>query len=736
MDVTCRLLDAALKYVAYGWAVLPLKPGAKTPLTEHGFKDASKDRAQIRAWWTECPNANVGVATGAISGITVLDVDIKPRKSVYGDRTLAALIAAHGDLPLTATQQTWSGGRHHVFAYVPGVKNSVSRLGDGLDVRSDGGYICVAPSMVNEESRSGAYRWLADDSPFERAPAVMPSWLLAMLQPATTGNGPSKAPRSIAEWATVVGGVPEGHRQEELARVAGLLYAKHPPKLARAFARSYGKGCEPPLTEVEVDACCDRIEKREAGRRLTIQVGTDGELAPEEKPLSEGGDAERLVFLYGDRFRWVAEEKTWLAWDGKRWGRDKVFEVQRLARETVVALQAAGLALESPQARKKVLGHALRADSARGIDGMVKVARYLPGVTVLSEALDTNRDTINVENGTLDLRTFTLKPHDPTEMLTRLVNVPYDAGAVAPTWRKFLADVFRGKPEVIEYVQRCVGYTLTGAINEQVVFFLHGAGANGKSTFVGVLDALLGDYAVNAGKETFLASSRNEGRGPEPELMRLAGKRFAYVDEIDEGRSLDEGRIKALTGGESTTARDLYKTTETFRNTTKIWFDLNTLPDFKGVDYGIERRLIVIPFDRKFSDEEKDETMLDKLKAELPGILAWAVEGCKAWRARALSVDKPVAVELATRRYRDEQNHLPAFVEEFYTLVLGDMVAVSTLQQDYASFCTTRGEPQLSYQHKLRPYLRDVLKLEITHTRKGSVISGLAPRPNQQAAAA
>jgi len=404
-----------------------------------------------------------------------------------------------------------------------------------------------------------------------------------------------------------------------------------------------------------------------------------------------------------------------------------MFAVQRMARETVRALHAAGLDLTAG-ARGLVIRYALGADSSAGINGITRMARYLPGITVSLKGLDVNRDVLNVRNGTLDLQTFTLGPHRPTEMLTRLVDVPYEPSATAPTWQKFLDEVFQHEPALIEFVQRCVGYTLTGSIKEQVVFFLHGAGSNGKSTFVDLLSTLLGDYSTNAGKETFLASRHNEGRGPEPELIAMSGKRFAHVDEADEGRLLDEGRIKSLTGGATYSGRDLYKSTETFDNTAKVWFDLNKLPGFTGIDYGIERRLLVIPFDRTFHPEEKDLEMLDKLKAELPGILAWAVEGCRAWRQRDLSTDRPSQVSLATRRYRDEQNHLPAFIEETYLLDPTGQIGSKQIQADYRGFCAQREEPPLEWREKVVPYLRDVRKLTSSHKKTGTVWQGLVPR--------
>jgi putative DNA primase/helicase len=170
----------------------------------------------------------------------------------------------------------------------------------------------------------------------------------------------------------------------------------------------------------------------------------------------------------------------------------------------------------------------------------------------------------------------------------------------------------------------------------------------------------------------------------------------------------------------------LYEGMREWQNTAKVWMDLNHLPTFKGVDLGIARRLRVIPFDRKFADAEQDKQLVDKLRAELPGVLAWAVAGCRAWREHGLQA--PAAVNLATRQYRDEQNHLPAFVDETYTLNPDGMIPAKTLQAEYAGFCEQRGEPAMSYQRKVTKYLRDGLQLRLIHTRAGNVWAGLAPR--------
>jgi putative DNA primase/helicase len=486
--------------------------------------------------------------------------------------------------------------------------------------------------------------------------------------------------------------------------------------------------CRPLLDDQEVERIAQQAGGYAPTADLLMRVDGDGEPLPGELPLSDAGNAGRMVLLYPNRFRWVAEEKLWLYWDETRWARDKLFEVQRLAIDTARAMQRAALALPE-DAKNRVFRHGVRSESAQGIDGMVKVARYLSGIAIESSVLDARRDLLNVLNGTLDLTTLALRRPDPEDLLTRRLDVAYDPAAEAPVWRRFLNDVFQSRQDVIDYVQRAVGYTLTGSIGEQCVFILHGAGANGKSTFVGALNALFGEYAVDAGAETFLASTRNEGRGPEPELMRLKGMRFAYVDELPEGRALDEERVKKLTGGETTSGRDLYKSTETFENTAKVWLDLNHLPKIEGVDYGIERRIRVIPFDRRFEDHEQDKQMLEKLKTELPGILAWAVEGCRVWRQRGLQA--PAVVSMATRRYRDEHNHLPAFVEAYYHLQPGAAVPASTVQDDYAGFCTQREEPKLDYRTKVVRFLEDALKLSRAKTRQGMVWQGIRPRLEQ-----
>src|SRR5262245_31441340 len=218
------------------------------------------------------------------------------------------------------------------------------------------------------------------------------------------------------------------------------------------------------------------------------------------------------------------------------------------------------------------------------------------------------------------------------------------------------------------------------------------------------------DYATPADKEAILYAEKNKGRGAAPELTMLRGKRLAYISENDDDRQLDEGRVKAMTGSRATPARDLYKSHDVFENVTKIWFDLNTLPQFKGVDGGISRRPRVIPFDYTVPAEGKDRQLSDKLRAEAAGILAWAVAGAVAWAKDGLQA--PAEVEYATRSYIDENNHLPRFFEETYEVTRGNHeVPSSAVQAEYALWCQLRDEPPYDYAKKVVKFMKSTLRL-------------------------
>lgn len=284
------------------------------------------------------------------------------------------------------------------------------------------------------------------------------------------------------------------------------------------------------------------------------------------------------------------------------------------------------------------------------------LARSLCEVGV--EQFDADPWLLNVANGTIDLRTGELREHRREDLLTKLCPVPFDPDATCPTFEGFL-DRILPDPEVHAFVQRAVGYALTGSTREQVLFILWGGGANGKTTLVEALLAVLGDYGLMTPTDTIAA--RRETSIPN-DVARLRGARFVGAIETDENRRLAEARVKQLTGSDTISARHMRAEWFDFKMSGKLFLATNHKPVIRGTDYAIWRRIRLVPFTITIPDDEKDGALPDKLLAEAPGILRWAVDGCAAWQHEGLGA--PEAVSVATDDYRTEQDVLGEFIRD------------------------------------------------------------------------
>ena len=309
---------------------------------------------------------------------------------------------------------------------------------------------------------------------------------------------------------------------------------------------------------------------------------------------------------------------------------------------------------------------------------------------VLTNVADWNQDPwlLNVANGTLDLRKGELRPHRREDHITTRVPFGYHADAEAPTWRRFVETVTCGDAELAEYLQRAIGYSLTGSVREQVLFFCYGSGANGKSTLLQVLLELVGPDLGIRTERNLLMAKRAEG-GATPGVADLWGRRCAIGSEIDEGRSLDEALIKDITGGDWLRARQLHQLNFEFAPTHKLWLAGNHKPLIRGTDRGVWRRMKLIPFLANIPDDQQDRDLLTKLRAELPGILAWAVEGCTAWQNHGLG--NCAAVERSTAEYRTEMDTLGQFIDERCTLDPTSKVSSQALYDSYKEWAEQSG---------------------------------------------
>jgi putative DNA primase/helicase len=307
---------------------------------------------------------------------------------------------------------------------------------------------------------------------------------------------------------------------------------------------------------------------------------------------------------------------------------------------------------------------------------------------------DFDRDPflLTVGNGTLNLTTGKLRQVRPDDLITRSADISFHPTAKAPRWQQFLTEVFAGDQDLIQFVQRAVGYSLTGDTREQCLFILWGGGANGKSTFLETIIRLLGTHAVTTPFSTVMVQ-RNPG-SPRNDLAALHGARLVKASEAEHHSPFAESIVKEVTGGDTITARFLFKEHFSYRPTYKWWLASNHLPDIHGTDDAIWRRIRLIPFTRQFSGANKDALLREKLEGELSGILAWAVRGCLDWQIHGLKAAR--TVEAATLEYRRESDQVGRFLKDRCHLQLGERTPAKMLYDAFVLWCASHNEKALA----------------------------------------
>ena len=515
---------------------------------------------------------------------------------------------------------------------------------------------------------------------------------------ATGALDPGRVGDQLHAVATAIGlGDGEATRTIASGLKAGMSKPRQLPERTRPATAGGNDDSEPPHSDASMVTASPQ--------------GHEGE----RERLTDLGNAWRFTRLYGADFRYTAG-RGWMTWDGRRWQRDDAGAVQRAAKQTVLGLyeDAAAImreverllqmaALESTpederaklseQAKDKtqiansIAAWAKTCQSRSRIEAIIALAQSELPIAARDADFDNDPWLLNCQNGTIDLRTGKLRPHDRREMLTTLAPTVFDPNAKAPTWERFLHKIMGGNERLIAFLRRMVGYGLTGDVSEQVLFFLHGSGANGKSTFMGALfDALGNDYAIQAAPDLLIA--KNGERHP-TELADLQGKRIVASIEVEDGRRMAEGLVKQLTGGDRLKARYMREDFFQFSPTHKLFLIANHKPVIRGTDYAIWRRIRLIPFDVSIPDNERDPKLPEKLRAESSGILAWAVRGCLEWQRGGLAA--PQEVMAATEAYRQESDTLGAFLADCTVTVSDARTKAGVLYAAYQKWAVTAG---------------------------------------------
>jgi putative DNA primase/helicase len=422
----------------------------------------------------------------------------------------------------------------------------------------------------------------------------------------------------------------------------------------------------------------ERRAERGAALHSTIQNCTDY------------GNCERFAEQHGTDVRFCHLWDKWLVWDGRRWAIDEHGEVIRLAKRTVRNIYVEASKALDPAEAKAIAKWAATSEKRERLTAMIALAESEQPIPVAVESLDSHPWLLNVENGTIDLRTGELREHRRDDYLTKLcpVEYPTEPGDDPDLWLAFLKTIFAENDEMIRFVQQLVGSALVGEVIEHVLALLYGVGANGKSVFLETICGMLGpDYAMNAPAGLLMASKSN--RHP-TELADLHGKRFVAAVETADGGRLSEALVKELTGGDSIRARRMRENFWQFRPSHTVVLATNHKPTIRGTDHGIWRRIRLVPFTVTIPDDKQDKQLAVKLRAEWAQILRWAVAGCIDWQRNGLTA--PDEVTKATSSYRADMDVLGEFLSD--RCITGDNfeAQASVLYKAYRSWATDRSE--------------------------------------------
>lgn len=507
---------------------------------------------------------------------------------------------------------------------------------------------------------------------------------------------------------------------DRLFRNSGLMRDK--------WTRKQGGSTYGGLTIKKAVQNCNKVYEPEAEYKITI-----GTVPREKKPrkfysYDDTGNAERFADRFGKMIRYNSTSRCWMYFDGRKWNYDTTGSIRRMCDELIeeMRLDMKFYVENKPpeqneeDAEKMFNKHLKYSRSSKAKAAMIKeTEQRLP---IIPDQLDLHKMLLTCPNGTVNLITGELMPHNQEHFITKIANCEYTDKTDYPLWEKFLNDIFAGDKELIRFMQKAVGYSLTGSVKEQCLFFCYGVGQNGKSTFLETISDVLGDYATNIQPQTIMA--RQQNNGPSGDIARLKGARFVNSAEPEQGVRLNESLVKQMTGGDKMTAAKKYENEFEFMPEFKLWMSTNYKPVIRGTDTGIWRRIRLIPFTVTIPDNKVDKNLKFKLRQELPGIFKWAVEGCLLWQREGLKV--PDSIDKATREYRAEMDLIGSFLETCCAIGPG---AEEVDKDLYAAFCAWAKESN-EFEMSSRKFNTELLKRFERRSSNGErIFSGIRLLP-------
>jgi P4 family phage/plasmid primase-like protien len=609
------VLEEVERYLEWGWKVIPLQPGAKRPIS-NGWQNMELGTDDVAGVFGSTPVPNVGVLLGTGGAV---DIDLDSREAqLLAPYFLPKTDAIFGRRSKRRSHWLYriTEPPHYRIFSDPRPEHKGEVL---FEVRSDASHQTMMPPSTHPSGEK--VEWYEEGVPaLATASDLLPRVARLAAASLLAKVWPEKGSRHQATIHLAGGLLRAGWKVEyvekyvtAICNVAGdVKEVEDRTRAVRDTAKDLADGGNvtgwPTLTEVLGS---------DVVRAVTdwLQVGG----ATAKTALTDLGNAERLISQYQPNIRYCPQTGHWLIWDGRRWAEDEGERILQLAAETArsVFLEAAK-ETDSDRAQQ-IAKWAIASQNINRLQAIPRAARSFPQIQVNNDDLDKDPWLLNCPNGTLNLRTGGLQPFNKEDYITKMAGTDFDPDAHCPIWEKFLLRVLHNDGEMVSFLQRAVGYSLTGSTREQRAFMLFGTGANGKTTFIETVRAVLGEYARNTEFSTFLQRSSDSVR---TDIARLKGARLVTASESEEGRKLATALVKTITGGELVTARFLYQSEFEYRPVLKMWLATNHKPVVRDNSRGFWRRITLIPFTVQIPESEWDRDLRIKLtEHELAGIL-------------------------------------------------------------------------------------------------------------------
>lgn len=718
MSVNPQLVD--LYQICRDPAYVSLHPNQKQPIGKDWRNNSISPERAVEN--NKTLKHNIGILTGTPSGLVDVDLDCA-EATKFAPLFLPPAVASFGHAGNKR-------GHHLVRVSNPTAKTQQFLCPDSretlIELRADGSQTMIPPS-VHPNGHKLKFHQINDTATVAEYNVVLDAVQKIAACSLVARNWSEGSRHSLAlgfSGIMLKAGFDEDVASEVLKTVCRLAHDEDWQDRQDALRTTYQKDADEVsgygilvdiLGEKSAQKLCEWLNVGSVNAEVIVPQDNLQVLnaVTNEEELTETKMADAFSRWASDRAIYVHEKKHWYLWNGVVWQPDPVGKIRMLMNEFV------SLANDSDATNLgRRFEDALRQfESLRKIKNTIELAQPRLGKSIME--FDTNSMIMAAGNTWIDLETGTSTRPNPNKLVSLHTDVRHDQNAECPVFENFLREVFEEDGDLISFIQRVVGYSLTGSNEEQCLFILNGDGANGKSTLINILSKLLGQYSRTAASHTLMANQR-EGVGDD--LVHLVGGRMISVSETDRDVPLAEAKLKRLTGGDDITARALFGTYFTFNNQGKIFLATNNLPKVNGRDHGIFRRINIIPFGRQFEAYEQDKTLPEMLEAELSGILNWAIQGCLEWQQQGLNPPRIVRDQLD--HYRSDLDTVRKYFEAQLVLDPNSKIPSSGLFQNYRGWCVRMGyDTQVDKQFKAS--MENIEGVEASRNKLGRYFSGV-----------